>query len=154
MTALAASRLSGVVFWAAVALAAPGAATGQSYTVPEPGTQARADLLDALRPLAEWQLDAPVEFVVGTLRVAGDVAFASVTAQRPGGGTIDLAATPMVRRGGLSPAEIDGPRLDALLQRSGRTWVAVLHGIGATDVWYANEATCATWRAVLPEFCG
>jgi hypothetical protein len=128
-------------------------AEAQSNVVPERGSETRADILDALRPLAEWELGGAVEFVVGTLRVSDGLAFASVTAQRPGGGPIDLAATPMARREGLSLAEIDGPRLDALLRKSGRMWVAVLHGIGSTDVWYASETTCDVWAAVLPDFC-
>ena len=68
------------------ALALPGAA--QAWEEPARGTELRADLMDALRPMAEWDLGAPVEFVVLDLRVAGDVAFASVMAQRPGGAPI------------------------------------------------------------------
>lgn len=123
------------------------------WTEPAPGTALREDLLDALRPHAEWALGAPVEFVVWDLRVAGDIAFASLWAQRPGGGEIDIAATPMVRRGDYDPLVGDGPTMQALYVRSGRVWVAVQQAIGPTDVWWAWEEYCPVWRAVIPEVC-
>lgn len=128
-------------------------AGAQDYYEPARGTQERADLLDAIRPLADWALDPPIEFVVKELRISGDVAFVNVTAQRPGGGGIDMGTSPLVLRDGESPDLVDGPHLQALLQRSGRMWVAVQHSVGATDVWYSADELCAIWQAVLPEFC-
>jgi hypothetical protein len=125
----------------------------QNYFEPARGTELRADLMDALRPHVEWELGAPVEFVVHELRVSGDVAFAIVTAQRPGGGAIDLRFTPMVVRDGIPLGMIDGTRTEALYVRSGRQWVAVHHAIGTTDVWYAYPPLCPIWGVVLPEYC-
>lgn len=135
----------------ALTLAAPVAG---AWTEPPRGSALRADLMDAARPLAERVLGAPVEFVVHDLRVEGDVAFAALTAQRPGGAPIDLLATPGYRRGEIDPEFMDGSTLQVLYQRSGRQWVAVDHAIGATDVWYADPANCPIWAPVLPgNFC-
>ncbi|MCB1396160.1 MAG: hypothetical protein KDJ98_09365 [Rhodobacteraceae bacterium] len=134
------------------ALALPGAA--QAWEEPARGTELRGDLMDALRPMAEWDLGAPVEFVVLDLRVAGDVAFASVMAQRPGGAPIVIQDTPFFQRGEIDPEIADGATIQALLQRSGRMWVPVQFAIGATDVWYFYEGFCPIWGGVLTEFCG
>lgn len=134
-----------------VALLAPQLAL--AWSEPARGSDLRADLMDALRPMAEWNLNAPVEFVVNELRVEGNIAFASVMAQRPGGGRIDMTTTPMYQRGEIDPYIADGATIQALLQRSGRMWVPVHFAIGATDVWYYSEAFCPIWGAVLTEFC-
>lgn len=133
------------------ALALPGAAL--AWEEPARGTELRADLMDALRPIAEWQLGAPVQFVISSLRVQGDVAFAAVTMRRPDGGAVDLYATPGYRRGDLEPRFMDGASMQALFQRSGRQWVAVHSLIGATDVWYADPEFCPTWAPVIPNIC-
>lgn len=130
-------------------LALPAAAL--AWTEPPRGSALRADLMDAARPLAAWMLDPPVEFVVNDLRVEGDVAFASLVAQRPGGVPIDIYATSGFRRGEIVPEIMDGSTLQVLYQRSGTQWVAVHYAIGATDVWYADPAFCPVWAPVLPE---
>lgn len=129
-------------------------AAAQDYNGPPHRSAERTDLLDAVRPLAEWAFDPPVEFIVSEMRVSGDVAFLNVTAQRPGGASIDVTTSPIVLRDGDSPELVDGPHLQALLQKSGRVWVAVHHSVGATDVWYSADVFCAIWKPVLPEFCG
>ncbi len=111
-------------------------------------------MLDAIRPHVEWTLGPRVIVVVDDLRVSGDDGFASLQAKRPGGGEIDLETTPGARRGGFDPQMSDGASVQALLQRSGRVWVATHHAIGATDVWRAWVAFCPVWAAVLPETCG
>ena len=88
-----------------------------------------------MRPIAEWNLGAPVEFVVRDLRVAGNAGFAAVQPQRPGGGQIDISTIPLVLRDGEDPAWLDGTWMQALLTRQGKTWVVVHSAIGATDVW-------------------
>ena len=121
---------------------------------PARGTADRTGMMEAMRPHAEWQLGAPVEFIVRDLRRAGDVGFAGLTAQRPGGGKIDLSRTPMAQRGGYDPEMEDSPTIQALYRKSGNTWVAVHWALGATDVWYAApEVFCHDYRAVLPEIC-
>lgn len=124
-----------------------------AYEEPARGTQLRRDLMDAMRPIGEWNLGAPVQFVVHELRVSGDVAFASVSMQRPGGQQIDISRTPLVLRDGQDPDFIDGSTFQALFKRSGNMWVPVRHATGATDVWYAWQEYCPTWGAVLPEAC-
>ena len=62
----------------------------QSYSEPARGTATRAALMDAIRPHVVWDLGQPIEFVVDELRVAGDVAYGSLSPQRPAGGAIDL----------------------------------------------------------------
>lgn len=129
------------------------------YVEPQRGTEVRRALMDALRPHAEWSLGRKVEFVVLDLRLAEGqglpfpVAFASVHAQRPGGGAIDLWATPGFERGELAPASMDGPTLQALYRKEGETWVAVHWALGATDAWWAMPVYCLDYFAVLPEVC-
>ena len=122
----------------AATLAAPAAA----WETPARGSTLRADLMDALRPLAEWQYGAPVEFVVDNLRVSGNAAFADVQAQRPGGVPIERL-----------DSDTGLPNLGALIQRSGRMWVPVHIAFEPTDVWYASSGFCPVWAAVLPEIC-
>lgn len=140
-----------IILLAALLLSAPVAA--QDWTEPARGSATRSALMDAIRPHVEWQMGSPVEFRVWDLRVAGDLAFASVWPQRPGGQEIDLWSTPAFQRGDLHPEEIDGIGVQALYVRSGQTWVAVHWALGAGDVWYAYEPLCAVWRRVIPEVC-
>ena len=131
-----------------------GASAVWGWSEPAKGSKERAALMDAIRPVAEWWLGAPVEFVVVTLRVEGNRAFAVLEAQRPGGKAVDLEQTPLVLRDGWDPRDLDGSRIDVLYQKSGTQWVAVLREIGATDVWYSYEPICAEWRSVLgPAVC-
>lgn len=134
----------------------PGVLAGAAlaWDVPGRGSPDRIALMDALRPHAEWVLGAPVEFVVDDLRVAGDRAFGAMRAQRPGGGAIDLAATPGARRGDFDVEPGDGTVLQVLYQRSGDTWVAVHWAIGATDVWWAWDELCVDYRSVIRDYCG
>ncbi len=141
-----------VVMIAALAMAQQ--VRAEVWHTPAAGTELRTDLMDALRPFAVWSLGRPVLFVVHDLRIADDVAFANVTAQRPDGAVIDLRATPGVQRGEMDPEFMDGATLQALFVRSGKTWVAVHHAIGATDAWYTDPDFCPDFRAVIPEACG
>lgn len=142
------------IFVLMVAAFASFGTTAQDYFEPPHRSAERTELLDAVRPLAEWAFDPPVEFIVSEIRISGGVAFLSVTAQRPGGARIDVSSSPIVLRDGESPELVDGPHMQALLQKSGRVWVAVQHSVGATDVWYSADVFCAIWQPVLPEFCG
>ncbi len=93
---------------------------------PSPGE--RRAILDALRPVVTRELGGPVEFVVTQIRVIGPHAFVIVTPQRPGGRAIPQP----------SP-EMDGVRTEAILAKRKGWWTVTQHGIGATDVWYADE---------------
>lgn len=140
-------------FYALIPLALATASFAQDWQVPQPGTAVRADMMDALRPHAEWELGAPVEFIVDEIRVSGAFGFAMVRAQRPGGVGIDLLQTPGFKRGTLDPEAIDHTAMQALYRLSGETWVAVHHAIGATDVWFAWDPLCAEYEAVISDFC-
>ena len=128
-------------------------AAAADYRTPASGEQERTDIVNAVRPLAEWAFGAPVQFLIEVLRVGDRVAFIAVTAQRPDGSTIDTARSPIVTRDGVDPALVDGARVEALLQKSGRMWVPVDYSVGPTDVWYAFPAYCEIWSQVLPEQC-
>ena len=122
----------------AAMLAAPAAA----WETPAHGSTLRADLMDVLRPIAERQYGAPVEFMVLDLRVSGDVAYADVLVQRPGGAPIERL-----------DSDTGLPDLGALIQRSGRMWVPVFVAIEPTDLWYGDPELCRVWAPVLPEYC-
>lgn len=131
-----------------------GPVAAQGYSEPQRGTALRAALMDAVRPHVEWRLGAPVQFVVRDLRVAGDVGFASLWPQRPGGAQIDLYQTPGYARGDLIvDPQANGAALQVLYRRSGDTWVAVHWVMGATDVWWSDPFLCAQYGAVTPEVC-
>lgn len=124
------------------------------YYEPQRGTAERKAVLDAMRVFAEEELGPPVEFVVYDMRVLDNQGFASVHAQRPGGADIDLYETPGFKAGTIEPDMMDGSSMQALLRRSGRTWVAVHWAIGATDVWYAYGPFCRRYSKVIGEVCG
>ncbi|WP_204113878.1 hypothetical protein [Shimia biformata] len=130
-----------------------GDVSAQDWHEPQRGTETRKDLMDAMRAHAEWQLGAPIQFVVEDLRVAGDIAYAALVAQRPGGGAIDLAATPAAAQGRLDPEFLDGTWYNAFYRKVGRTWVAIDWTLGATDAWWAEPVMCAAFEPVIPEFC-
>ena len=123
------------------------------YYEPERGSVERTSILDALRAHAEEQLGAPIEFLVYDLRVLGSMGFAAVGAQRPGGGAIDLRQTPGFAEGTIDPEMMDGTNMQALMRKSGDTWVAVHWAIGATDVWFAYAPFCRRYRGVIEDYC-
>lgn len=138
------------------------ATTALGWESPARGSAQRKAMLDAIRPIAEWNLGAPVEFVVKDLMVEQQYGWANLLVQRPGGRSIDIEAAPMVARDDVPPDLIDRedghPTMQVMLQKSGDTWVAVNWAIGPTDVWYAGEPYCAQWgwaiRAMTsPEVC-
>jgi hypothetical protein len=103
---------------------------------PPRGSAARAAILDTIRVMAEYDLGAPVEFVVLDLAAEGDLAFARLMAQRPGDVPIDMSDIPMVTRRFVPPDLIDGPRIEAFLARTDGRWHVVEYGVGSTDVWW------------------
>lgn len=109
----------------------------------------RAAILSAVRPFVERDLGAPVEFVVGTYTVRGNVAFIGVTAQRPRGRAIDIAQTPIGRK---YPGQLfDGTSAQAMLYKQGGRWRLEHYEFGATDVWYSDAHYCVRYAAVLPD---
>jgi len=127
-------RLSSLVFITTL-LASVGVASAEPATPPR-GSDLRATLLDTVRPLAEYDLAAPVEFVVTELRAEGDRAFGRLIAQRPGGAPIDMGRTPMIARRGVPQNVIDGPRIEVFFHRIEGRWYVYEYGLGSTDVWW------------------
>lgn len=136
-----------------VIVAAGNAASADGYTTPARGSDLRQDLMDAIRPIAEWEMGPPVVFSVDDLRVAGKVAFAALQPVRPSGADIPLSDTRMSRQDDFVADFFDGTFMYVLFQKSGRMWVASQWSVGATDVWFADPELCAVFRTVTPEFC-
>lgn len=141
-----------ILFTAFLCLCAP-FAVAQNWSEPARGTADRAALMQAIRPLAEDVLGPKVQFVVRTLRVADDVGFALLSAQRPGGTPIDIEATPAFRRGDIDPQGGDPTALEVLYHKSDGGWVVADWGYASQEVWWANDHHCATWRSVTPGVC-
>ncbi len=137
---------------AALLLLAAAAASAQGWYEPARGTPERRALMDAIRPQAESLFGAPIEFVVGQLRVAGDIAFAAVQAQRPGGGRIDVRRTPGWAQGYFME-DADHTSGQALLRRRGGQWAVSDFAFGATDVWWAHGPLCTEFRPVIADVC-
>jgi hypothetical protein len=113
-------------------------ARDEVYT-PGNGSSERRAILSAVRPRVEKDLGAPVEFVVGTMRVSGDHAFVTLQPQRPGGGEIKPEETPIGRQMIRDEGNIylfDCCHTEALLSRKRGVWRIDEIGIGATDVWW------------------
>ena len=96
------------------------------------GTERKA-VLNALRPAIERKLGPNVEFVVQVIRVENGWAFVMADPQRKGGKAID--GHPIF---GEDFDNMDGLRVDAVLQLKNGRWNVVDFGIGATDVWYCD----------------
>lgn len=138
--------ITGAILTAAIALPA------LAWEEPARGTQERRDLMNAVRPWAEAQLNAPVEFVVNSLRRDGNVAFASLSPQRPGGAPIAWEDTALHERG--EPEDwYDGIGIHALFEERGGVWTVFESSVGATDVWWSDPRLCATFAPVTPEVC-
>ena len=93
----------------------------------------RKAVRDALRPAVETRLGPNVEFVVQVIRVEDGWAFVMADPQRKGGKPIDGR-----RIFGEDFENMDGLRVDAVLQLKGGRWKLVDYAIGATDVWFCD----------------
>lgn len=103
-----------------------------AVAVAAPSPSERKALLDALRPAVEARLGPNVEFVVQVIRVEKGWAFVMADPRRRGGKAIDG------NRYFDDFDNMDGLRVDAVLQRRLGRWRLVDHAIGATDVWYCD----------------
>jgi len=132
------------------------ATAAAAWYEPKRGTDERNALMDAARPVAEGDLGKPIEFVVDTLRVEGNVAFAMLSAQRPGGAPIDLAQTPLARRADIDHDAAGDPlQFQILYRRVQGVWIVAHWGAASTDVWWAGEPFCTEfgYRPVIAEYC-
>ena len=93
----------------------------------------RKVVLDALRPAIETRLGPNVEFVVTVFRVEDDWAFVIADPQLKGGKPIDGWKV-----FGDDYGNMDGLRVDAVLQKRNGRWAVADYAIGATDVWYCD----------------
>jgi hypothetical protein len=104
-----------------------------ALVVAAPAATEHKAVLDALRPAVESKLGPNVEFVVQVIRVENGWAFVMADPQRKGGKAIDGR-----RIFGEDFENMDGLRVDAVLQFKSGRWKVVDYGIGATDVWYCD----------------
>jgi hypothetical protein len=123
----------------------------EAFFEPARGSELWTVILDAVRPIAEEAYGAPVQFVVGTLRVGNDLADMGGTVQRPGGEAIDIAGTPAFQRGQIDFISGDPNLIDALLRRDGSGWKVIRHVLGPSEAWWLDD--CATWGMLFPETC-
>ncbi len=123
-----------------VCAALAGSAYAQTVTPPH-GSALRTAVLDAVRPMVEAEVGAPVEFVVGDMRVLGEWALVSLTPQRPGGGAIEYLYT---RYQTAWENDMFGYTVSALLRRTPKGWLVYEYDLGATDVPWIG------WRDYYP----
>ena len=97
------------------------------------GDPERKQIMDAMRPAAVRELGAPVEFVVRTLNLSGNYAYAEVEAQRTGGTPINIAKTPFGRSNANSLDFIDCCHIESILQKRNGSWVVIERTAYATD---------------------
>lgn len=93
-------------------------------------------LLNALRPDIEQDLGQPVLFVVRTMRVQGNWAFAIVRPQTRSGGKIDYLKTHHADR--VRSGIFDGNDVQALLFKAKDRWVVKEFAVAPTDVPYPS----------------
>jgi len=125
---------------------------GNSQEAHEPrrGSSDRAAILDAVRPEAATYVGSPIEFVVGELTVAGDRAYASLRARRPGGVEINLKDTPWGRGPNYDPVD-DYPGILALLRRRSGQWSVAELKFSWNEPPFADSKHCREWQTVLPK---
>jgi hypothetical protein len=104
-----------------------------TLTAASPATSQRKAVLDALRLQVEKKLGPDVEFVVALLRVEDGWAFVIADPQRKSGKPIDGW-----KIFGEGFGNMDGLRVDAVLQKRNGRWIVADYAIGATDVWYCD----------------
>ena len=131
MSALA---MLAVCFLMATGLSTP--LKAQTVFEPARGSAERKEVLDAVRPMMEAHLHAPVEFVVNWMRVGNSWAFVGVSPQRPGGGVIDPKHTYLADQAEY----MDGLHTYALLRHQNGRWNIIDYAIGPTDVFWAGSA--------------
>lgn len=134
----------------AIAIGCASIAQAEPFEPPR-GSELRRELLDTIRPLAEYDLGAPVEFFVYEIMVDGDIAFARMLAQRPGGVELDMTDTPMVRWRYAEPYNFDGPRFEVFYIRTETRWQITDFGMGSTDVWWSGYR-CETFGSLLQDY--
>ena len=96
------------------------------------GSQLRAELLDAARPVFVAETGGPIEFVVKRLAVLGAWAFGDVELRRPGGQPIDWTQTKFVSA--LKDDMFTPGTAFFLLRNTNGAWSVAEFVVGPTDV--------------------
>ncbi len=109
------------------------AAHAQRVYSPDKGSPDRAAILNVIRVPVEKAYKQKVVFVVEQFNVLGNWAFISATPMLPSGGP------PSVKGTGFEGYEdAYDNNFFGLLRKTGGKWRLVTHGIGCTDVCYAD----------------
>jgi hypothetical protein len=98
---------------------------------PPRGSPIRAAIIDAVRPLVEAEVGAPVVLFVKAINVEGPFAFVSMTPARPGGQPIDWSRT---RHARAKAADMISDVSQALLSGGDQSWSVIEFAFGPTDV--------------------
>lgn len=109
-------------------------ASAQQIYTPERGSIERKAILNAIRPLLEARLGAPVELVVNRMNVYGDWVWLVVDPQRPGGGQIATSGPDFKMW-----SDLDGLTTYALMRQAYGRWNLIDYSIGPTDVFWDGD---------------
>jgi hypothetical protein len=107
------------------------AATEQAIAT-EADAATRNAVLAALTPAIEGDLGTKVSFRPEIVRTMGDWAWVSAEAVNLDGTLIDISRTRYANA--EKEGVFDGPRVNALLKRSGAGWAVTTFVVGSTDV--------------------
>ena len=107
----------------------------QSVYEPDRGSTERKAVLNAVRPMLEARVGAPVEFVVDWMRLGNGWAFVQLNPQRPGGAPIDLSRTTYREQAEY----MDGVATFALLKHQYDRWNLIDFVVGPTDVFWHGD---------------
>jgi hypothetical protein len=122
-----------VIFSLMILLGAYAIADAQAVYTPEKGSVERAAILKVIRVPVEKAYKQKIVFVIEQFNVQGAWAFISATPTLPSGGP------PSVKGTGFEGYEdAYDNNFFGLLRKSGGKWRLVDHGIGCTDVCYAD----------------
>ncbi len=107
--------------------------SGQQVYTPEKGSADRAAILNVIRVPVEKAYKQKIVFVIEQFNVQGTWAFISATPTLPSGGP------PSVKGTGFEGYEdAYDNNFFGLLRKSGGKWRLITHGMGCTDVCYAD----------------
>lgn len=122
-----------LIFLLLILLGAHAVADAQPVYTPEKGSAERAAILNVIRVPVEKAYKQKIVFVIEQFNVQGAWAFISATPTLPSGGP------PSVKGTGFEGYEdAYDNNFFGLLRKSGGKWRLVTHGIGCTDVCYAD----------------
>jgi hypothetical protein len=119
-----------------IALGVPALAVAEAPRTIGRADPVRKQLLDALRPTVEADLEQTVEFRVTSLKVQDGWAFAVVVPQKVGGGRIDYLRTRYASE--VEAGVFDGGILYALLHREAGAWTTKAFLMAPNDVAWSN----------------